>query len=234
MLRRFARPAFVLSLFALVPAAVSAQPTVSAELAYRSKYLFAGIPFASKDVQQAQVSVGLGSVTVYGFSVWDFDRSEITEADVYADYYLQASPLVGLFVGGALYNFDYGPEFGGWQGTQELYGGVVLGTLLSPTLLVAHDFDLGDGTHVLASVTHNLPVGDAGLSLDLGGNVDYNAEYYTTASGFSYGSVSAALNIPVGPLTLSPIAIIQRRLDDAFVDYVPDEEVFGVTASFTF
>ena len=228
--------AALLPAVALLPTAAAAQSPVpiSVESSFRSRYYFAGIPFSTGEVQHAQLSVGLGSVTVYGFATYDFDASGLSEADVYADWYGQVTPLLGLFAGGALYNFDYGEAAGGWQDTQELYAGVVLGTLLSPTLLVAHDFELGDGTHASLTLSHGIPLGAGGLSLDLGGVVDYNAEYYTDQSGLSYGSVSAALGVPVGPVTLSPIVIVQRRIDDAFVGWVPNDEVFGVTASFSF
>ncbi len=229
-------PAVTLPGLVVLPSEVRAQSPVpiSVELPFRSKYYWAGVPFAAGEVQQVQLSAGLGSVTVYGFTTYDLDASRISEADLYADWYGQLTPLFGLFVGAALYNFDYGEAFGGWQGTQELYAGVVLGTLLSPTLYVAHDFDLGDGTHVTLSVAHGVPLGASGLSLDLGAEVDYNVEYYTDQTGVSYGALSAALGIPAGPVTLSPIVIVQRRLDDAFVGWVPDDEVFGVTASFSF
>jgi hypothetical protein len=224
----------LVSALLLLPVGASAQSPipVSVELPFRTNYYFAGIPFAAKEIQQAQVSVGLGSFTVYGFATYGFEESDITEADIFADWYTQLTPLLGFFVGGALYNFDYGELAGGWQGTQEVYAGLVLGTLLNPTVLVAHDFELGDGTHVLATVSHNVPLGTSPLSLDLAANVDYNAEYYTADSGFSYGNASVALNVPVGPLTFSPIVIVQRRLDDAFAGYVPDDEVFGITAYF--
>ncbi len=214
----------------LLPIGISAQPaTVSAELAFRSKYLFAGIPFAAEQVQQAKVTVVAGSFTVNAFSVYDIDASDVTETDIYGDYYFQAAPKVGIFLGGALYRFKYDV----WESTPELYGGVVISAPLNPTLFVAHDFDLGDGTHAMLMLSHSVPLGDSGVTLDLAGNVDYNAEYYTTASGLSFVDVSAAIAIPVGPLTVSPMFLIQRRLDDAFL-VVPDEELFGVTASFTF
>lgn len=216
-----------------LPAALAAQTaTVSAELAFRSKYLFAGIPFADKQVQQAKVTVAAGSFTINGFSVYDVDASDVTEADIYGGYYFQAAPTVGIFVGGALYSFKF--PVVGWESTPELYGGVVFSAPLSPTLYVAHDFDLGDGTHAMLMLSHSVPLGESGATLHLAGNVDYNAEYYTTESGFSFADVSAAIGIPIGPLTVSPMILIQRRLDDAFVDFVPDDELFGVTASITF
>lgn len=205
--------------------------TVTGELAFRSSYLFAGIPFATGEVQQAKLTLGAGAFTVNAFSVYDFDASDVTEADVYADYYAQVAPTVGVFVGAALYNFLIG---GQWETTTELYGGVTLATPLSPTLYVARDFDLSEGTHAMLSVSHGVPLGTSGLTLDLGADVDYNAEYYTMDSGFSFLGLHAAVGLPVGPATVSPMFMIQRRLDDVFDGWVPNDEVFGVTASLTF
>ena len=83
-------------------------------------------------------------------------------------------------------------------------------------------------------LSHSVPLGESGATLDLAGNVDYNAEYYTADSGLSFVDLSAAIAIPIGPLTVSPMFLIQRRLDDAFMDFIPDDELFGVTASLTF
>jgi hypothetical protein len=218
---------------AVASTALSAQtgPSVSGELAFRSKYLFAGIPFAAHEVQQATVTVAAGSFSFNAFSVYDFDASDVTEADLYADYYVQAAPTVGVFVGGALYNFKISDQ---WEGTPEVFGGITFSAPLRPTLYVAHDFDLGEGTHAMLSLSHSVPLGASGLTLDLGGDIDYNAEYYTADSGLSFWDLSAAVGIPVGPATISPMFLVQRRLDDVFVGFVPDEELFGVTASMTF
>lgn len=225
---------------ALFAAAVLAQgvtaqsvATVTAELAYKSKYLFAGIPFAADDVTQARVTVGVGSLTLNGFSVYDLDASKVTEADVYGDYYMQLGPAVGAFVGGALYNFKL---VDGWEATPELYGGLVFTAPLNPVLYAAHDFDLGDGTHVTLMLSHDVPLGESGLSLGLAGNIDYNDGYYSTVSGFSYADLSASLGIPVGPVTISPMVLVQRLLDDAFTDgaFIENQELFGVSAAFTF
>lgn len=137
------------------------------------------------------------------------------------------APALGLFAGGALYSFKYAT---GWESAPELYGGLVLTAPLSPTLYVAHDFDLGDGTHAMLMVSHSVPLGTGGATLDLAGNVDYNDGYYTEISGFSYADIGASIGIPVGPLTVSPLVIIQLAIDDTFID----EEVFGVRASMTF
>jgi len=223
-----------LALLALIaPVLASAQSPViwSVELPFRSRYLFAGIPFAAEQVQQAQVTAAVGSFTINGFGVYDFEASDVTEADVYADYYTQLNDGVGVYFGGAFYSFKLAS---GWESTPELYAGLVFTAPLNPVLAVAHDFDLGDGTRVTASISHGMPLAENGALLTLGADADYNAEYYTTESGISYFDVYASLGIPLGAVTISPIVLIQRRVDDAFVGSIPDEEVFGVTASFSF
>lgn len=224
-----ARSILALSALALLPGVASAQSpvTASGELTFLSHYLFAGIPFAAGEVSQATVTVASGGLTGNAYAVYDYDADDVTEADVWGDYYFQAAPALGVFAGAALYSFKYAT---GWESTPELYGGVVLTAPLSPTLYVAHDFDLGDGTHAMLMVSHSVPLGTGGATLDLAGNVDYNDSYYTEISGFSYADVGASIGIPVGPLTVSPLVIIQLAIDDTFVD----EEVFGVRASMTF
>ncbi|MEM7415937.1 MAG: hypothetical protein AAF389_10605 [Gemmatimonadota bacterium] len=215
-----------------LPTLASAQIPIAVELPFRTKYYFAGVPFAAAEVQQAHISTTWGAVTVHAFGVYDVDAGAVTEGDLYADWYRQLTPSLGFFVGGAWYNFDFGDAGGGWQDTPEVYAGIVFAGPLNPTVTVARDFDLGDGSHVLLSVSQSVPVGEDGVSLDFAGSLDYNAEYYTTETGLSYANVSAALSVPVGGVTLSPTIIIQRRLDEAFATLVPHDEVFGVTVAF--
>jgi hypothetical protein len=144
-----------------------------------------------------------------------------------ANFYAQLAPTLGAFVGAALYHFKIGQE---WEGTPELYAGVVLTEPLSPTLSFAHDFDLGDGSHATLTLSHAVPLGASGATLGLGGNLDYNDHYYVSDSGFSVADVNIAVNVPIGPLMVSPMVQIQRAIGDLFID----EELFGVTAAITF
>ena len=227
-MRRLVARSLIAPLLTLaVPLGLAAQSpvTVTAELGVRTDYLFAGIPFAAEEVTQATVTVGAGSFTINGFSVFDHAQSRVTEFDLYGDYYFQASETVGLFAGAGLYTFWLGE----WMSTPEVYGGVVLATALTPTLYVAHDFDLGDGTHATLMLSHPVALGED-LTLNLMGNLDYNDGYYTAISGLSYGSLGAEMDIAAGPFTLKPLFVIQVGIDDTFTN----EEVFGISASYTF
>lgn len=217
------------TLTAVLPQDLHAQSpvTVSAQAEFKTKYLFAGIPFAADEVTQAKVTIGRGAFTLNGFSVYDHDASDVTEGDVYGDYYTQLSPRVGAFVGAAVYNFKIADE---WELTPEVYAGLVLSAPLNPTLYFAHDFDLGDGNHFMLTLSHEIPLGIGGATLSLAGNIDYNNDYYRDGSDFSFADVVVYLGIPVGPLTVSPMFQLQRGIDDDFTD----EEVFGIKASMVF
>jgi len=218
-----------LVLLASLPVGLHAQSpvSVSAELDFKTRYLFAGIPFAADEVMQATITVASGAFTFNAFSVYDVDASDVTEADIWGDYYTQLSPGVGLFVGAALYNFKIAGE---WDPTVEVYAGLVFTLPLTPTLYFAHDFDLGDGNHFMLSLAHSVPLGASGATLDFAGDLDYNNNYYTSNSGFSFVAFAVSVGIPAGPLTISPTVLIQRNIDDLFTD----EEVFGVKAAFVF
>jgi len=219
------------------PTASEAQSpvTATAEVNFLSQYFFAGIPFATGEVSQASLSVATpGGFTFNGFAVYDYDRSEVTELDVWGDYYTQLAPTVGLFVGAALYNFDFVTT---WESTPEVYGGLVLTAPLNPTLYVAHDFDLGDGTHATLMLSESAPLGASGATVNVAGNLDYNQDYYLDFSGLGYADLGASVSIPAGPVTLSPSLTLIFALADDFqaaagIDDI--EEVLGLSASMVF
>lgn len=238
LIRLFAASALAVPAAVLTgPHAASAQSpiTTTAEINFLSDYFFAGIPFAAGEVSQARVSVATpGGLTVNGFAVYDYDASDLSEFDLYGDYYTQLAPTVGLFVGAALYNFNL---VTGWESTPEVYGGLVFTAPLNPTLYVAHDFDLGDGTHATLMLSHSAPLGASGATLDLTGNLDYNNNYYLDFSGIGYGDVGVSVGIPVGRITISPMARLLVAMDDEFQALAGidgTETVFGVSASATF
>lgn len=231
---RRARSPLVVLLAVLAGAPAAAQVDVTVQLDARNRYLFAGMPFAQSGVITSQVNVSAlgGYLNAYAYGVYDQKAREITEGDIWGDYYVQASDLVGVFAGAALYNFKIAGE---WEPTFELYGGVVLGLPLSPTLYVAHDFDLTEGTHATLGVSHALGLGGSGLSLDLAGTVDYNDgyyadEYFGAGAGWSYTNVGASVGIPVGRLTVTPFGLLQWAL----MDELTDEEVYGLRISASF
>lgn len=233
-MRHAPTPVLLTLLFAgVLPAPASAQGaplplSVSAEAAFKSRYLFAGIPFAEDEVLQAKVVVGAGAFTFNGFSVYGVEEGDVIEADVWGDYYVQLAPQVGAFVGAALYNFELAD---GWEATPELYGGLTVAVPLNPTLYVAHDFHLGDGSHILFSLSHAVPLGTSGATLGAATNVDYNDDYWVAGSSFAFVDLVLSLGLPVGNVTLTPMFQVQRAIDE---ERFGDFELFGLTASVAF
>jgi hypothetical protein len=77
-----------------------------------------------------------------------------------------------------------------------------------------------------------VPLSESGASLTFNGNLDYNHEYYRPDSGFSFGDLTATLAIPVGRVTVSPMAAVQVGIADD--GYFGDWGLFGISASATF
>ena len=130
-----------------------------------------------------------------------------------------------------LYNFLISDV---WETTYELYAGLSLDAPLSPTLHVARDFDLGDGSRAYLQLSQGIPLGLTGPRVNFAGRVEYNADYYTESSGLAYADFVVSTDFGFGPITITPALTIQRQLDDAFTGFIDDEEVFSVAASFGF
>lgn len=215
--------ALLIGALAWWPATTAAQAGVSVETRALSRYLFAGLPFSSDWVGQAQVTVTASGFTFNGYANYDFDTEELNELDVWGDYFHAFNDVVGAYIGAGLYNFKNVVEVGEFSATPEIYGGVAFFTVLNPTIYVAHDFDLGDGTHGYASLSHSVPVGT--VTLTATGRLAYNADYWRDGSGFSYTDLNVSAGVPFGIFTLAPSVAFVGALDDEdFIDVV----VWGV------
>ena len=133
-------PAVGPELLPVGPAA--AQVGFSVEARALSRYLFAGLPFSTGWVSQGQAVLTVSNFTFNGYSNYDFDTKEINELDIWGDYFHTFSDVFGGFIGAGLYNFKNVVEVGKFSATPEIYGGLSFFTVLSPTLYIAHDFDL--------------------------------------------------------------------------------------------
>ncbi|MCJ7628581.1 MAG: hypothetical protein MUO50_09360 [Longimicrobiales bacterium] len=71
-----------------------------------------------------------------------------------------------------------------------------------------------------------------GATLTFKGNLDYNHEYYRPDSGFSYANLVATLALPLGRVTLSPMAAVQVAIADD--GYFGDWGLFGISGSVVF
>lgn len=202
--------------------------TLGADLDYRTRYLFAGVPFSTGGVIQGAISVGYGSWTFNAFTNYDFDTEEINEADVWGDYYYQFNDKLGGFVGGAAYSFKFATT--GWDLTPEIYGGLVLYVTGTPTLYYARDFDLTTGDHTVLTLTHGIPAG-TNVTVQATGRIEYNNGYYRfdpSRSDFSYADLNVSVPIALTKVTIKPMLILVGAIADDFEDRV----IFGVNAHF--
>jgi hypothetical protein len=222
---------------ALSAPSLQAQVSVTADVAVKSRYLFAGMVFWKGPMTQPKLTLsttsGNGTLTVNGGAVYMHgDYNELMELDVWGDYYHQLSDQIGAYVGAGYYNFKHFLVEDEYAGSPELYGGLVLYVPLTPSVYIAKDFDLTEGTHVTFSLSHPVALAENGTSLTFTGNLDYNHEYYRPDSGFSYADLTATLALPLGPLTVSPMVAVQAAIADD--GYFGDWGIFGISASMGF
>lgn len=197
--------------------------TLGAALEFRTRYLFAGIPFSSGAVVNGGIKLGYGGLTLNALTNYDLELEEINEGDVWGDYYHQFNALLGGFVGAALYNFKF---LGEWHSTPELYAGLVLAVPGTPTLYFARDFDLTTGDHTVLTLTHAIPAGN--VSVRATGRVEFNNGYYRDFNvryqgedaSFSYADLSISVPVVLGRLTITPMAVFLAALADDFEDRV--------------
>ena len=216
---------------------LTAQASVTADVAVKSRYLFAGMVFWSGPMTQPKLTVsatsGNGTFTANGGAVFMHgEYDELMELDLWGDYYHQINDQVGAYVGAGYYSFRHFLVQDEYAGSPEVYAGLVLYVPLTPSLYVARDFDLTKGTHATFSLSHSVPVVEDGATLTFAGKLDYNHEYYRSDSGFSYADLMATLALPLGRLTLSPMVAVQVAIADD--GYFGDWGLFGVSASMTF
>ncbi len=202
--------------------------TLGAHVDYRTRYLFAGVPFSDGGVVQGTMDLGYGSWTFHAFTSYDFDTEEINEGDVWGDYYHQLHDKLGGFIGGAAYSFKFIPS--GWDLTPEIYGGLVLYVPGTPTLYYARDFDLTTGDHTVLTLTHAIPAG-TNVTVQATGRIEYNNGYYRfepSRADFSYADLNVSVPIVLGKITITPMVILVGAIADDFEDRV----IGGVKAHF--
>lgn len=226
------------------------------------KYLWRGADLSgSKPVAQGGVDLSVGGFTVsywsnfqlsnYALGTDDELRSgELNETDITLDYTFDANDLLSVSVGNILYAVD------GAEDTNELYLGISLNTLLSPSLTVYYDWDEFSGTiFTVAAIGHEFALADK-LALNLGAS----ASYYMADSDFvlAYAPTDAATGNPTHTgsqnflhnaefsasvnyalseqLSISPSVLFSVPLSDDAEDIVgiDDEIMSGLSLVFSF
>jgi len=180
----------VLAVVCLAPvSAMAFQAEGDAYIGVYDKYLWRGFDLSGgMPVTQGGVDVSFGAITV---SYWSnlqlkndtgegFDAGEINETDLTLDYSRDLNDLVSISVGNIFYALD------GAEDTNELYAGVSLHTIASPSLTVFYDWDKAEetGLFYVFAVEQGFKIMDK-LSVTPGISVSYNDE-----SDYSVGNYS--------------------------------------------
>ncbi len=194
-----------LSMLGLCAPAYADTLTVDTTVGFESRYIFRGVQFAETSFQPA---IQLNYGNFYGgawlnLPVGDDDLVVTPggeELDLYAGYSFSPSESVTLDIGVTYYTFpdltsgffDIFEEDGDGLGanTVEIFAGVSLKTVLSPTLYIYRDF-MFDTFTVEGSASHSIPLSEK-ASFDLGASLGYVLD--DDPGDYFYGSVSADLS----------------------------------------
>lgn len=191
--------------------------------------------------------------TGFSFNIWGSwaldDRDELDNFDE-----LDYTPAYNYtFFADERYAVDFGVNYIYYNlyrtnrsdDTQEAGGSLALPNLipLGPSNLVPKYYfgylwpvqsegndDLDGGYHNLA-LTYELPLKDD-WSVGFLGDVAYNDGQFGVDHDWSHSTLGVSLNIPVGPVQITPFVNYQFSFEDTVN---PDDEVYGgVTATFSF
>jgi len=173
------------------------KPTADLTVGFYSQYIWRGYEL-SRDSLVIQPSMTVG-YRGFGFNLWgNLDTAQYNpggeepanwnETDMTLSYD-GAAGMVGYTLGYIYYGLD------GIDDSQDIYAGVSLDTILSPTLTVYHDVTGLAITYITLDVSYAVPVSEK-LSLDLGakaGYLDDDNDYRALHDGV----LSVSLSIPV-------------------------------------
>lgn len=220
------------------------KPTAEAAVAVYSQYVWRGWAF-SRDSLVIQPSVTVG-YKGFGFNLWGnldtdlygTDSSSWNETDMTISYDGSAG-MVGYSLGYIYYGLD------GMDDSQEIYAGISLDVLLSPTLTLYKEITSLGGWYATLGISHSFALSDM-LSLDLGATVGYyddEAEYSELHNGLLSAALAVKVNdyVTVTPelawsFALSSAASDRLEADNlAAIDKADDSFIYGgISVSFAF
>lgn len=242
--------ALVVGVICIVSASAEEEPEANLSVAALSQYIWRGQEL-SKDSMVLQPSMTVG---YKGFSanLWSNldpdpytasdDPANWTETDFTLSYSTDLGPL--SVEGGYIY---YGLDAA--EDSQEIYVGLGLDTLLSPTLTVYRDYDTYRAWYILFGISHAFEITE-GASLELSGSVsylkgedvaaypEYNDSGTATSDKFNNfhdGVISASLPIAVDKyVTVTPLLIYTFPLSDDAGNDMEARSIDGNNDSFIY
>ncbi len=206
---------FVLMIASVAQAEIEITPTVGFSVDYNGKYVWRGQNVTDDPVLQPSTSIGLGNLTL---GVWgnmettsvNGEKNALTEVDYTIDYSASVPGTEELGYSVGLINYDF-PT--GTAQTYELYLGLSLDTLLSPSFTYYYDYDDVKSSYVSVGIGHSMAdiLGEgSGVSADLSASLGWGAKKYNNAywgvneSAVNDIAFAAAFPFPAGPVTVTP------------------------------
>lgn len=218
------------------------------DLTYNSLYIWRGINTTDGPVFQPSLELSYGGLTA---SFWGNlettdvtgNRNDFTEVDYTLDYSWSWKKL-NLSVGVIYYQFPEAQTLS----TTEVYVGVGLDVLLSPTITVYQDLHRADGTYASLSIGHTFedvwkPSRNVAVSVEAGASIGYassryNRYYYGSAgAAFTDALLSLGLPIQIGEhLTITPAINYSALLAPGIQNAMSDDNNFwgGVSVTYSF
>ncbi len=213
---------------------------------YSSKKVWRGICATDDPVLQHYIALsykGLSLAFWGNMDTTDFKdyRRQYEELDYILNYSWSWEKL-NFSVGGIYYQYPQAHRFS----TTEVYFGVGVKTLLSPTFTVYQDVDENEGTYATLSLGHTFkdvwkPSATTTMSVAITTSFAYgwsrhNLWYYgSDGSGFADAKVSLGLPFQIGDhVTVTPAIHYSVLLDDNIRSAMRDDDNFWAGLTFTY
>jgi hypothetical protein len=219
-LNRMGQMGVVMCLLTALTPNVFALEEVGVEITadYLGKYIWRGQNLSDDPVFQPGVSMTYEGFT---FGIWgnlettsiNNNSGEFTEVDQYLDYSSEVPDIEGLGFSLGLIYYDFpGTTV---PRTTEVYWGLNLDTLLSPSITFNHDIDEADGLYVSLGLGHSVDKifeldPDTPVAMELGasygwGDSSYN-QYYWGLNNSKANDLAFSASFPfeIGGWTINP------------------------------
>jgi uncharacterized protein (TIGR02001 family) len=226
--------AVLLTAGTLVPTqAMAIEASADAYVGVYSAYIWRGFNLSEDDAFVVQPGA---DVTINGFTVswWgnlSENNGELNEVDLTLDYTLSVTDKISLSVGNIMYDVD---ADGGPDTTNEVYLGVAVDTLLSPSATIYVDYDEFETVFATLGGSYGFDL-QKGLSLGLGANLGIFLDDGADESFLHNLELSASADYALTEqVTLGALVLASFPISDDADDIIDDEVTAGVSATFAF